>query len=81
VASRRPERLAGYGTASQLIHGSADRDFKAPMICQKVKVLCDPAHTKARFDTSDPQLSYKSEQQAKQQHRDQEIGPQGSDPS
>jgi len=47
------------------------------MICQTVKVLCDPAHTKARFDTSDPQLSYKSEQQ----HRDQEIGPQGSDPS
>jgi len=51
------------------------------MIGQTVKVLCDPAHTKARFDTSDPQLSYKSEQQAKQQHRDQEIGPQGSDPS
>src|SRR5215472_8955516 len=33
-------------------------DFKGPMVGQVVKVLCDPSHTKARFDTSDPQLSY-----------------------
>ncbi len=55
-------------------------NFKAPMIGQTVKVLCNPAHTKARFDTSDPQLSYKFEQRTKKQQWDKEIGPQGTDP-
>lgn len=49
-------------------------DFKGPMTGQVVKVLCDPAHTKARFGTSDPQLSYKAERQAKKAQWDEETG-------
>ncbi len=49
-------------------------NFKGPMVGQTVKVLCSPDHTKARFDTSDPQLSYKAERQAKQQQWDEETG-------
>jgi hypothetical protein len=49
-------------------------NFKGPMVGQVVKVLCNPAHTKARFDTSDPQLSYKAERQAQKQQWDEETG-------
>lgn len=58
-------------------------DFRAPMVGDVVKVLCDPGHTKARFDTSDPQLSWKTERQAKKAQFDAELHDRGdaaSDP-
>jgi hypothetical protein len=48
-------------------------DFRAPMVGQVVKVLCNPAHTKARFDTSDPRLSWKTERQAQKNQFDAEL--------
>jgi hypothetical protein len=49
-------------------------NFKGPMVGQVVQVLCNPAHTKARFDTSDPQLSYEAERQAQKKQWDEETG-------
>src|SRR5260370_21363514 len=47
--------------------------FRAPMVGDVVKVLCNPAHTKARFYTSHPRLSCKTEQQAKKNQFDAEL--------
>ena len=48
-------------------------NFRAPMVGDVVKVLCNPAHTKARFDTSDPRLSWKTEREAKKTQFDAEL--------
>ncbi len=54
------------------------------MVGDVVKVLCNPDHTKARFDTSDPRLSWKTERQAKKKQFDAELNEHGNaagDPS
>src|SRR5260370_41309171 len=55
-------------------------NFRAPMVGDVVKVLCNPAHTKASFDTSDPRLSWKTERQAQKSQFDAELH-EGDDPS
>lgn len=56
-------------------------DFKAPMVGDVVKVLCSPDHTKARFDTSDPRLSWKVQREADKQAFDAELHKGDGDPS
>jgi hypothetical protein len=55
-------------------------NFRAPMVGDVVNVLSNPAHTKARFDTSDPRLSWKTERDAKKKQFDAELGEQGNTP-
>ena len=38
--------------------------FKSPIVGQVVRMECDPARKKARFDRSDPALSKKTDMQA-----------------
>jgi hypothetical protein len=64
---------AGEAFRVELGYPGFAADFRAPQKGQTVKMKCNPDHDKAAFDTDDPSLSWKSQQQQKQADWKQEL--------